>query len=194
MFTLFKCIIGNGVKCYFFCSLVRLSSEDSSVSSVSVELFSGCSYCSKRSRRKARSLETFNRRLWLERRASWKNSFSYISWKNKSHGWVSMFCTSEQNVENLRKLETLVSSSSSDIVPYNPRSWCCRKRSRRLPRTRICPSLLPRLPHPGSPGYRSPRGLLPLAPPPPMSVWTFSHWPNCGNTNRPTFYHSKAPT
>lgn len=66
----------NKKKTYFFISLVASSSEDSSVSSLSEEVFSGFSYCNKRSKRKARSLETLSKRLWFDLKASWKNSFS----------------------------------------------------------------------------------------------------------------------
>lgn len=63
---------------YFRTFSVRLpsSSDDSVSSSLSDSELYGFSYCNKRSSKNERSLVTFNRRRWLDRSASWKNSFS----------------------------------------------------------------------------------------------------------------------
>lgn len=63
---------------YFRTFSVRLpsSSDDSVSSSLSDSELSGFSYCSSRSSKNDRSRVTFNKRRWLDRSASWKNSFS----------------------------------------------------------------------------------------------------------------------
>lgn len=61
----------------FFAVSIRFSSSDDSVSSLSDDEFSGFSYWSKRSNRNERSRVTLSSRRWLDRSASWKNSFSY---------------------------------------------------------------------------------------------------------------------
>lgn len=60
---------------------LRESSSEDSVSSLSDDVMSGFSYCSRRSMRNDRSRVTFSKRRWLDRRASWKNSFS---WQNET--------------------------------------------------------------------------------------------------------------
>lgn len=69
---------------HFLVFPTRTSSSDDSVSSLSDEECSGFSYCNKRSNRNERSLVTFSKRRWLERRASWKNSFSFHHQQTRS--------------------------------------------------------------------------------------------------------------
>lgn len=62
---------------YFLTFSTRpLSSSEDSVASLSDDDTSGFSYSNKRSNKYDRSRITFKRRLWLERNASWKYSFS----------------------------------------------------------------------------------------------------------------------
>lgn len=100
----------NDEDAYFLTFSVRLpsSSDDSVSSSLSDSELSGFSYWSKRSSKNERSRVTFNRRRWLDRRASWKNSFSY--WANQK--WIllnDLFEIISILFENLRKVKILIS-------------------------------------------------------------------------------------
>lgn len=95
------------------------SSSDDSVSSwLSESEFSGFSYCNNRSKRNDRSRVTLSKRRWLERKASWKYSFS---WKSK-YVYVESIQSNlvyAMAYNHLRKGEISVSFSMLNIAFYN---------------------------------------------------------------------------
>lgn len=71
------CVVPDVPASLIFFRLISFSSSEDSVSSVSLPVPSGFSYCKRRSRRNVLSFVTLSSFRWLVCKDSWKNSFSW---------------------------------------------------------------------------------------------------------------------